>query len=250
MEVIPVQRPAMRLLVLLLSALPLFAVTAPEIIKGVEHNIVADSGYSKITMSVTTSRGERTMEMESWNIGHDKSFIKILYPKKDRGITFLKIDTTMWQYVPKIEKTIKIPSSMMMQSWMGSDFTNDDMAKESSIVDDYEAVISAEDEATYTLTLTPRPDAAVVWGSIVMEVAKEHFVPLKAVYFDEDGVEQRTLVYSDVRVVDGRYLPMVMTLTPADKSGNKTVVSMEAVDFNARIEEERFTKSALKRYSR
>ena len=107
----------MRIFTLLfLFSLQLQAITADEIIKKVEHNIQSDSGYSKITMIVTTARGERTMKMQSWNGENEKSFIKVLYPKKDRGITFLKIDTTMWQYVPKIEKIIKIPNSMMMQS--------------------------------------------------------------------------------------------------------------------------------------
>jgi outer membrane lipoprotein-sorting protein len=239
-----------KLLLLLTFTLPLMAVTADAIIKQVQHNLQSDSGYSKITMTVTTARGERTMKMESWNRGNEKSFIKILYPKKDRGITFLKIDTTMWQYVPKIEKTIKIPSSMMMQSWMGSDFTNDDMAKESSIVDDYNTELSAEDNATYTLTLLPKEDAAVVWGKIVMEVAKEHAVPLKAVYYDEDDEEQRVLYYSEVKPCGTHYLPTVMTLIPSDKKKNKTVVVMDEVDFDAKIDDSRFTKSALRRYSR
>lgn len=238
-----------KILLLLLFSLPLLAITPDAIIKHVEHNIQSDSGYSKITMTVTTARGERTMKMESWNRGHEKSFIKVLYPKQDRGITFLKVDTTMWQYVPKIEKTIKIPSSMMMQSWMGSDFTNDDMAKESSIVDDYNAQISFEDQNKYTLTLLPKEDAAVVWGKIVMEVKKEHFIPLRAIYYDEDGVQQRILTYSDVKVYATRYLPTVMTLIPQNKKSNKTVVTMEEVDFDVVIEDERFTKNALVRYS-
>ena len=239
-----------KLCLLLLLTVSLLAVTADEIIKNVEHNLQSDSGYSKITMTVTTARGERTMKMESWNRGNEKSFIKVLYPKKDRGITFLKIDTTMWQYVPKIEKTIKIPSSMMMQSWMGSDFTNDDMAKESSIVDDYDAVLSGEDDKNYTLTLNPKEDAAVVWGKIVMKIQKEHYVPLEAVYYDEDEEEQRVLYYSDVKVVGTRYFPSVMTLIPSDKKKNKTVVIMDEVDFDAKIDDSRFTRSALKRYSR
>ncbi len=239
-----------KFILLLLISLPLLAITADEIIKNVEHNLQSDSGYSKITMTVITTRGERTMKMESWNRGNDMSFIKILYPKKDRGITFLKVNTTMWQYVPKIEKIIKIPSSMMMQSWMGSDFTNDDMAKESSIVKDYDTVLSGEDEQVFILTLIPKEDAAVVWGKIVMEVQREHFVPFKAVYYDEDGIEQRTLYYSGVMVVGDRYFPAVMTLIPSDKKHRKTVVSMDEVDFDAKIDDSRFTKSALKRYSR
>jgi len=190
------------------------------------------------------------MKMQNWNRGNEKSFIKILYPKKDRGITFLKINTTMWQYVPKIEKTIKIPSSMMMQSWMGSDFTNDDMAKESSIVKDYNALISAQDETKYILDLIPKEDAAVVWGKIVMEIEKEHFVPLKATYYDEDETEMRVLYYSEVKVFGTHYLPRVMTLIPSDKKRNKTVVIIDEVDFDVKIDDSRFSKSALKRYSR
>lgn len=235
---------------LLIFSIHLLAITADEIIKHVEHNLQSDSGYSKITMTVATSRGERTMRMQSWNRGNEKSFIKILYPKKDRGITFLKIDTTMWQYVPKIEKTIKIPSSMMMQSWMGSDFTNDDMAKESSIVKDYDTSIQAQDEEKYTLNLIPKEDSAVVWGKIVMEIAKEHFVPLKAIYYDEDELEQRVLYYSKVKVYGTHHLPTVMTLIPTDKKSNKTVVTMDEVNFDVKIEDSRFSKSALKRYSR
>ena len=238
------------ILVIFFSFIELLALSANEIIKNVEHNIQSDNGYSKITMIVTTSRGERSMKMESWNRGNEKSFIKILYPKQNRGITFLKINTTMWQYVPKIEKTIKIPSSMMMQSWMGSDFTNDDMAKESSIVNDYNSVISKVDEINYTLTLIPKEDAPVVWGKITMIIQKEHFIPIKAIYYDEDDIEKRTLEYSNVKIIENRYVPSVMTLVPSDKSSNKTVVTMNEINFNAKIDDSRFTKSALKRYSR
>ena len=235
---------------IVLFSISLFAFSANDIIKNVQHNIQSDSGYSNVTMVVTTSRGDRTMKMESWNRGNEKSFIKILYPKQDNGITFLKIDTTMWQYVPKIEKTIKIPSSMMMQSWMGSDFTNDDMSKESSIVDDYIPTITSEGAQNYTLTLIPKLDAPVVWGKIIMTIQKEHFIPLKAVYFDEDGKQKRILEYSDIKIVGTRYFPAVMTLIPSDKENNKTVVTMDEINFDTPIEDSRFTMSALKRYSR
>jgi len=238
------------LLFIFILYLELLAVTADVIIKNVEYNLQSDSGYSQVTMIVTTARGERMMKMQSWNRGNEKSFIKVIYPKKDRGITFLKINTTMWQYVPKIEKTIKIPSSMMMQNWMGSDFTNDDMVKESSIVKDYDTILSSEDENYYTLSLVPKEDSAVVWGKIVMKIEKEHFVPILAIYYDEDELMQRTLYYSDVKVFGDHYLPTKMTLIPANKNRNKTVVIMDKVDFDIKIKDSRFTKSALKRYSR
>lgn len=239
-----------KILFLLFVSVPLLAIDPNIIIKNVEHNIQSDSGYAKVKMSVTTSRGERMMEIESWNRGHEKSFIKILYPKQDSGITFLKIDTTMWQYVPKIEKTIKIPSSMMMQSWMGSDFTNDDMAKESSIVDDYHPHLTHEDAQKYTLTLIPKDEAPVVWGKIILEVEKQHFIPIKAIYYDEDGIEQRTLYYNNVKVIGTRFFPSVMTLVPSNKKRNKTVVTMDEVNFDIVIDDSRFSMSALKRYSR
>jgi outer membrane lipoprotein-sorting protein len=240
----------MRRFLLLLLSLPLLAVDADTIVAKVQHNLQSDSSYAKITMTVTTSRGERTMKMESWSRGNEMSFIKVVYPKKDYGITFLKRDTAMWQYVPKIERTIKIPGSMMMQSWMGSDFTNDDMAKESSIVDDYTPSLVSETPTEYLITLTPKPEAAVVWGHIEMEIAKAHCIPLKAVYFDEEGKKVRVLQYSDVTLIDGRHFPSVMTLTPLNKPAQKTVVIMEAVDFDASIDASRFSKSALRRYSR
>ncbi|MCW5207544.1 outer membrane lipoprotein-sorting protein, partial [Desulfobulbus sp. US2] len=124
-----------RMMILLLTLLPItsFADEAAELIRKVEDNLNGKTATMTLTMVVKTKRAERTMKMQSWAIGKDKSFIKILYPGKDKGITFLKLDNSMWQYVPRIEKTIKIPASMMLQSWMGSDFSNDDLVRESSI---------------------------------------------------------------------------------------------------------------------
>ncbi len=176
-------------------ALSLGAQTSSEIIQKVEDNLNGKTAYMKITMIIKTSRYERKMQMQSWSEGNDKSFIKITYPKKDRGITFLKIDKQMWQYVPKIEKTIKIPSSMMLQSWMGSDFSNDDLAKESSIMEDYDHKLIDQNVTTYSIQLIPKEDAAVVWGKIVMRISKAYFLPLSADYYDEDDLLIRTLSY-------------------------------------------------------
>ena len=134
------------LLIFLLFFGTLVADDAEAIVKRMDDLMRGKTSYSKLTMTVVTKRTERKMGMEGWSEGSEKSFIKILYPKKDYGITFLKIDDAMWQYVPKIEKTIKIPPSMMLQSWMGSDFTNDDMVKESSIVEDYDKTILSQDK--------------------------------------------------------------------------------------------------------
>ncbi len=223
-----------------------------EIIKKVENNLNGETAILEFTMRVKNKRTERTMKMVSYSSGKDKSFIKILYPGKDKGITFLKIDNTMWQYVPRIEKTIKIPASMMLQSWMGSDFTNDDLVKESSISDDYTCTLLQESENSYQLELIPLEDAAVIWGKIIMEISKQYYLPTTVNYFDEDNTLIRELTYSDIKPFGDRFYPTKWLMLPqeADKIGHQTHMEISAATFDAEIDAAFFTKRALKRYSR
>lgn len=241
-----------RVLTFILFTFSLYADQASAIIKEVEKNLRGDSMYATMKMIVTSKRGERTVEIESWSKGDKKSFIKILYPKKDRGITFLKLDTQMWQYVPKIERTIKIPPSMMLQSWMGSDFTNDDMVKESSKIEDYHAKLLSYSGKTATIELTPKADAAVVWGKIIVDVDIHNAVPTKEVYYDDTMKKVRIMTFSRVKQVGSHKLPMVMELKPLDasKKRNRTKIIFEKVNYDTPINSSYFTKSALKRYSR
>ncbi|MDQ1340005.1 MAG: hypothetical protein QG567_1161 [Campylobacterota bacterium] len=239
----------MRVLVLFfLTVFGLFAMDANEIIKKMDSLMIGKSSYTKLSMSVETKRTKRTMVMEAWSEGNDKSFIRVLYPQKDKDITFLKIDNAMWQFVPKIEKTIKIPPSMMLQSWMGSDFTNDDMIKESSIVNDYHKKIISENEESWTVELMPKEDAAVVWGKIIMNVHKEYFMPLKVEYFDEEMSLARELFYSDFKKTKERTFPHRWEMIPKneEKKGNKTTIIVEEIKFDIKIDKEMFTKRALK----
>ena len=240
------------LLALALFAGSLFASDAESIVKRLDDLMRGKTSYSKLTMTVVTKRTERKMSMEGWSEGKDKSFIKILYPKKDYGITFLKIGDAMWQYVPKIEKTIKIPPSMMLQSWMGSDFTNDDMVKESSIVEDYDKRIIAEDETLWTIEMIPRPDAAVVWGKILMQVSKQYEMPVKVAYFDEDDILERELFYKDFRKLKDRYYPYRWSMFPKneEKLGHETRIDVDEMKFDIPVNSVMFTKRALQQYSR
>jgi len=230
----------------------LHAGEAQAIIKKLEKNLRGDYMYSTMSMIVTSKRGKRTVNIESWSKGNDKSFIKILYPKKDKGITFLKIDNQMWQYIPKIERTIKIPPSMMLQSWMGSDFTNDDMVKESSLEEDYNAAILSKQGDFATLELIPKPNAAVVWGKIVIDVDLANAVPLKEIFYDDMMQKVRVMTFSKIEQHGSHIIPMVMELQPldADKKQNRTKVIFEKVNFDTKIDPSYFTKQALKRYSR
>jgi len=237
---------------LLLITLFLHANEAQAIIKKLEKNLRGDYMYSTMSMIVTSKRGKRTVKIESWSEENDKSFIKILYPKKDKGITFLKIDNQMWQYIPKIERTIKIPPSMMLQSWMGSDFTNDDMVKESSLEEDYSAKLLSKKGDSATLELIPKPDAAVVWGKIIIDVDLKNAVPVKEVFYDDMMQKVRIMTFSKIEQHGSHRVPMVMELKPLDpnKKKNRTKVIFEKVNFDTKIDPSYFTKQALKRYSR
>ncbi len=240
------------ILSLLFITFSLQANEAQAIIKKLEKNLRGDYMYSTMSMIVTSKRGKRTVKIESWSEGNDKSFIKILYPKKDKGITFLKIDNQMWQYIPKIERTIKIPPSMMLQSWMGSDFTNDDMVKESSLEEDYNAKLLSKSTNSATLELIPKEDAAVVWGKIIIDVDLKNAVPVKETFYDDMMKKVRVMTFSKIEQHGTHRVPMVMELKPLDasKKKNSTKIIFDKVNFDTKIDPSYFTKQALKRYSR
>jgi len=242
------------LLSLSAAAVPAYAQMpdAAAVIKKIEDNLNGKSAIMELSMTVSTSRGERTMKMESYSVGNKKSFIKITYPGKDAGITFLKVDNTMWQYVPRIEKIIKIPASMMLQSWMGSDFTNDDLVRESSLSEDYRTSILAETKDGFVLELIPREDAPVVWGKLIMEVSRQYYLPTRVQYYDEDDVLVRILDYGEVKKLDDRYYPTRWKMVPqdVDKKDHLTEMAIGRAQFDIEVDPDYFTKRALKKYSR
>jgi len=203
-----------------------------------------------MTMKIASMGHERTMKMQSWSEGTKKSFTKILYPPKDRGITFLSLDNQMWQYVPKIERTIKIPPSMMLQNWMGSDITNDDMVKQSSVVEDYDAKILKRDGKLVTIELIPKEDSAVVWGKIVSLIDTQTYTSQKDIFYDEDMKEVRFFSYKDVKKIGKYYIPTIWRVQPTDKKNNYTEIILEDVKYDTDISAQYFKKSALKRFSR
>ncbi len=234
---------------LLLSALP-FANEADDIIRKVDQNMRGKNVYMKMHMSVKTKNHKRTMGMESWSEGKKKSFVKITSPSKDAGITFLSLNGQMWQYVPKIERVIKIPPSMMLQNWMGSDISNDDVVKQSSIVDDYNAKLLSKKGNVATIQLTPKPNAAVVWGKIVAKVNISNYTEIQDVFYDENGKKIRIFSYKNVKKFGKYYLPTVWTIKPLTKKYNSTTMVLEKVVFDGSISSQYFKKSALKRFSR
>ena len=235
---------------LLVLTLSLCANEADEIIKKLDENMRGKNVSMEMTMKVVSLGHERTMKMQSFSEGTKKSFTKILYPPKDKGITFLSLDNQMWQYVPKIERIIKIPPSMMLQNWMGSDITNDDVVKQSSIVDDYDAKVIQREGSVVTIELIPKEDAAVVWGKIVTNIDTTTYTSSKDIFYDEDGVEVRYFIYEKVKKFGKYYIPTIWRVESVDKKNRYTEIVLEDVKYDTEISKEYFKKSALKRFSR
>jgi outer membrane lipoprotein-sorting protein len=184
--------------------------------------------------------------MESWSIGLDYSLVRVLEPKKEKGISTLKREKDMWNYLPKIRKVIKVPPSMMMGSWMGSDFTNDDLMREGSWVEEFDVTLS-ETDTRYTLDLKAKPDTVTVWGAMQIIIEKERLLPVKQVYFDEDGSPMREMLFTEVKTFGDVTLPTVMELRPLNKPENRTRVIYESMEFDLDLQEDFFSLQNLKK---
>ncbi|MFH1197051.1 MAG: outer membrane lipoprotein-sorting protein [bacterium] len=237
-------------LMLLLSTF-LNAQTADEIIKKAEEIIKGTSAYGKIKMTVVTPEFTRALEMDNWWIGNEKALIVIRSPKKEAGNKTLKIGNEMWNYLKNTEMTIKIPPSMMLQSWNGSDFTNDDLVRESNLNDDYNLKIIAEEEINgamcWKIELLPKPEAPVVWGKLYYWVRQNDFLPSVVQYFDEKEKLIRYMVFSDIKNVGNRTLPAKWSMYNKTKPGNSTTFEILDMQFNIKISERIFSFSELER---
>ncbi|MBZ5498956.1 MAG: outer membrane lipoprotein-sorting protein [Acidobacteriia bacterium] len=222
-----------------------------KIIDRIDRIFRGNSSIGTMEMSVVTSHWRRDMTLAIWSEGTDKVLVKVLAPKKEAGTATLKVGSDIWNYLPKIDRTIRIPTSMMMASWMGSHFTNDDLVKESRLVRDYDIKLSfdgaRDGQEVYEFTLTPLPQAPVVWGRITMVVRKNDLMPLGAKYYAEDGRLKRTLVFSQFRELGGRLVPSVMHMTPEDKPGEYTEIRYTELKFDIPLPPDTFSLAALRK---
>jgi len=179
-------------------------------------------------------------------LGRDHFIARILAPPKEKGTSTLKIGRDVWNYLPKVDRVIKIPPSLMGGSWMGSHITNDDLVKSSHVDEDYDFTLLFEDESLWRIEGTPKPDAAVVWGKIAYEVLKEGKVPKVVTYFDEAMKEVRRIEFGKIRVVDGRTVPLLMTVLPIEKPDERTVLEYSDIAFDIDIDVAFFSLKELK----
>ncbi len=210
-----------------------------------------DSSEAKITMNIKTKHWERSLTMKTWSLGKDRSLVKVLKPLKERNTATLKVGNEIYNYLPKTDKTIKLTSAMMLGSWMGSHFTNDDLVKESRMADDYKTTVTfvgkRGDQEVIELTSIPTPNAAVVWGKVTIEARLSDWQPLKVVYYDEDGEEARTMTLEGHKMMSGRLLPTVMRMVPADKPKEFTEFVYNEIDFDVKLKESFFSLNQLRR---
>lgn len=205
---------------------------AREIIDAMEQLYRGTSSDVKMTMVVKTPQYQRKMQLTGQSLGKEYGFFRILSPRKDRGIATLKRDSEMWNYFPKINKVIKVPASMMMGSWMGSDFTNDDLVKETQLIDAYDIAMT-ETASEYLFTLVPTEQAVTVWGKIEYLVSKAPLLPISQTFFDEDGDVIRVLTFSQPKMFDGRMMPSVIEVRPMNKTGHSTRIIYDDIIFDS-----------------
>lgn len=224
---------------------------AKQILREVDDMWRGTSSHSILSMQVKTAHYTRDMRMEGWSLGKDKTLVRILSPLKDKGLATLKSGNDIYSYLPKTDRTIKLSSHMMMSSWMGSHFTNDDLVKESRMEEDYNPEISYEGardgQDVIEFTLIPKPDAPVVWGKIVATVLADGYMPLKYLYYDEDMNISRTMTFSRFEMLGGKVRPKVMRVVPSDKPEEYTELLYEELELNINIEDDFFSISSLKR---
>ena len=226
-------------------------ISALEIVEKADRKRRGDTNFSQMTITIVRPTWKREMKVKAWSKGTEYSLILITSPARDKGSAFLKRDNEIWNWVPSIDRTIKLPPSMMMQSWMGSDFTNDDLIKESSIIEDYTHRLLGDSTILgldcYKIELIPKPDAPVVWGMIYNWIDKKDFMELQTELYDEDGYLVNRVLFSDIEMLDGRLLPSKMEYIPVEEEGNKTVIKYNSVEYDININTNYFSIQNMKR---
>ncbi len=221
-----------------------------DIIRHIDQLYRSKTSHADMEMQIVTPHYERTLKMLVWTKGMDKTFIRITAPKKDKDVATLRIGNQMWNYLPKINKTMKIPPSMMMGSWMGSDFTNDDLVRESSMLNDYTYRLITPEDATpdhLYVELIPNEESPIVWGKVIAAVRSADYIPVWQHFYDEKGKLMRVLNFKEVKKFGSKTLPSVMEMIPQNKEGHKTVVRFLKAEYDSDIDEKIFTRRNLQK---
>lgn len=225
---------------------------AKKILREIDDLWRGKSSHGRFSMHVKTQHYSRSLELEGWSKGTEQTLMRILKPLKEKGAATLKSGTTIYSYLPRTDRTIRLTSGMMMGSWMGSHFTNDDLVKESRMEEDYIPRIAFEGlrdgRQVILFELKPKPDAAVVWGKLELLVTKPDYLPVYEKYYDEDLKPARTMTFDKIKLLAGKQRPSVMRLTPADRPDEYTEFVYESLQLDIELDDNFFSLARLKRY--
>lgn len=242
------------ILVCCISTLLCFSQTdneAKRIVNKAEDKMRGNSSFAEMTIQIVRPTWQREMKMKTWSKGKKNALILIVAPQKDKGTVFLKRNKEVWNYLPSIERNIKLPPSMMSQSWMGTDFTNDDLVKEASAADDYTHALlgdsTIEGRSCYKILMKPTPEASVVWGKVLVWIDKKDYIQLRGEFYDEENILVNVMIGTDIKELGGRLLPCKIEMIPLDKKGNKTIMIYEQLKFDIPIQDEFFSTQNMKK---
>jgi negative regulator of sigma E activity len=224
---------------------------ATDIVTQAENKVRGNQSTSEISMTIRRPTWERTIRMKSWSRGSEYSLILITGPAREKGTIYLKKQQEIYNWIPSIERTIKLTPSMMMQSWMGSDFTNDDLVKESSLVKDYQHQLIGEVEiggrTCWQIELLPKTDAPVVWAKIILHIDQAEYIQLRSEFYDEEGDLVNVMEGKNIREIGGRTLATITIMTPVAEAGKMTILEYHSLDFETTVPREYFTTQYMKR---
>jgi outer membrane lipoprotein-sorting protein len=224
--------------------------SAKQIVQKAEAQLRGTTSEARVSIQIIRPKWSREMKAKTWSKGKTHALILITSPAKEQGIVYLRRDKEVWNWVPSIERVVKLPPSMMSQSWMGTDFTNDDLVKEASAEDDYNHRLLGMDSTggrnCYRIEMIPLPGKALVWGKVLLWVDVQWYVQMKAEFYDEEGMLVQTMNASDLKWMGGRMLASVLEMTPQDKPGNKTRLVYDFIQFNHEIPEVFFTPEYIR----
>jgi outer membrane lipoprotein-sorting protein len=222
---------------------------AKEIIRRMEENMYGDASYSEMSMQMVRPRYTREVTMSSWTLGDDYSLIYITAPARDEGTAFLKRGNEIWNYQPNIDRTIKMPPSMLSQSWMGSDFTNDDLVNASSLINDFSHELtgteSIDEQECYVIEMKPNPDNTIVYDKVIYWVSKEYYLPVRTENYDDYDNLVSTVHFREIKNLGDRYIPTIMEMIPADRDNQKTVITTHSSKFDIDMTQEFFSTRNL-----
>lgn len=222
-----------------------------EIVAKADAKLKGKTSQAEIKMSIVRPKWTRELQLKSWSKGDDLALILITAPARDKGAAFLKRGKEIWNWQPSIDRSIKLPPSMMSQSWMGSDFTNDDLVQQSSVVDDFTHKLlgmeKIEGRECYKIEMTPKENAAIVWGKVITWIDKTDYMELKAEFYDEEGYLINTMHGKNIKTLGGKLLPARMEMTPADQPGHKTIIEYLSLSFDKPIDDNFFSIQNLKK---